>query len=161
MWKSCWHFFFWHQGCYALSILTSGVNSELLVLSQSAETSKRKCQEKNTSVVDKQLLVPPSWQCANSCIATDLWLFGQHKHTCASSATLLPTPLTWLWQTFSYFLNWNPLWKDDDFRLFKRLRKIRGRSYARSRKGTLGLFPEVAAALGVVHQCRRGALWRW
>jgi hypothetical protein len=35
-----------------------------------------------------------------------------------------PIHLTWLWQTFSYFPNWNPLWKDDDFRWFKRLQKI-------------------------------------
>jgi hypothetical protein len=34
---------------------------------------------------------------------------------------------------FSYIPNWNSLWKDD-FRRFKRLRKIRRRSYARSRK---------------------------
>jgi hypothetical protein len=38
----------------------SGANSESLVLSRSAETSKRKCQEKKTSVVEKKLLVPPS-----------------------------------------------------------------------------------------------------
>jgi hypothetical protein len=34
-------------------------NSESLVLSRSTETSKKKYQEKKTSVVDKQLLVPP------------------------------------------------------------------------------------------------------
>jgi hypothetical protein len=34
--------------------------NESLVLSWSAETSKRKCQEKNTSVVEKQLLVLPT-----------------------------------------------------------------------------------------------------
>jgi hypothetical protein len=40
------------------------------------------CQERKTSVVEKQLLVPPSWQCTSSCIATDSWLFGQHEHNC-------------------------------------------------------------------------------
>jgi hypothetical protein len=35
-------------------------NSESLVLSRSAEMSKRKCQEKKTLVLEKQLLVPPS-----------------------------------------------------------------------------------------------------
>jgi hypothetical protein len=38
----------------------SRVTSESLVLSQNAETSTRKYQEKKTSVVEKQLLVPPS-----------------------------------------------------------------------------------------------------
>jgi hypothetical protein len=40
--------------------LMSGANSESLVLSQSSETSKRKCQEKKTSVAEKQHPVPPS-----------------------------------------------------------------------------------------------------
>jgi hypothetical protein len=53
---------FLHQGCCASGILTSGTKSESLLLSHSAETSKRECKEKNTSVVEKQLLVPPSWQ---------------------------------------------------------------------------------------------------
>jgi hypothetical protein len=61
---------------------------------QNAEISMRKCQEKITSVLDKQLLVPPSWQCTSSCIATDSWLFGQHAHNCASSATLLIWPVS-------------------------------------------------------------------
>jgi hypothetical protein len=52
----------------------------------------RKCQEKKTSAVEKQLLVPPSWRYASSCIATDSWLFGQHKHNCAPSATLHNSP---------------------------------------------------------------------
>jgi hypothetical protein len=38
----------------------SGANSESLVSYQSAETYRRKCQEKKTTVVKKQLLVPPS-----------------------------------------------------------------------------------------------------
>jgi hypothetical protein len=45
-----------------------------------------------------------------------------------------PTHLTWLRQTFSYFPNWNPLWKDDEFIRSKRLRKIRRWSYVRSQK---------------------------
>jgi hypothetical protein len=53
---------------------------------------KRKCQERKTSVVEKQLLVPPSWQWASPCIATDSRPFGQHEHNCASSATLLLWP---------------------------------------------------------------------
>jgi hypothetical protein len=77
--------FFWHWGCCASWILTLWANSESPVLSQSAETFKRKCQE-------QQLLVPPLWQCASSCITNDLWLSGQHKHKCASSATLLTWP---------------------------------------------------------------------
>jgi hypothetical protein len=40
----------------------------------------------------EQLLVLPSWQCASSFIATDSWLFVQHEHSCASSATLLTWP---------------------------------------------------------------------
>jgi hypothetical protein len=35
---------------------------------------------------------------------------------------------------FFLFPNWNPFRKDDDFRRFKRLRKIRRVSYTRSRK---------------------------
>jgi hypothetical protein len=35
-----------------------------------------------------------------------------------------PSHVAWLWQTFSYFPNWNPLCKDDDFRWFKKLWKI-------------------------------------
>jgi hypothetical protein len=42
--------------------------------------------------VEKKLLVPPSWLCASSCIATDSWLFGQCEHNCASSATQLTWP---------------------------------------------------------------------
>jgi hypothetical protein len=86
-----------------------------------------KCQEKKTAVVEKQLLVPPSWQCVSSCITTDSWLLAN-----ANTAGLpqpLSTHLTWLRQTFSYFPNWNPLWKDDDFRRFKRSQKIRRQSY--------------------------------
>jgi hypothetical protein len=36
------------------------VNSKFILLSQCAETFKRKCREKKTSVVEKHLLVPPS-----------------------------------------------------------------------------------------------------
>jgi hypothetical protein len=83
---------FWHRVCCASWIFTSGAKSKSLVLSQSAEISKRKCQEKKTSVVEKLLLTPPSWQCAGSCIATDSWLFGQHEYNCSSSVTLLTWP---------------------------------------------------------------------
>jgi hypothetical protein len=76
--------------------------------------------------VKKQLLVPPSWYCASSCIATDLWLFGQHKVNCASSATLLT------WPGFSRLF---PKLKSTlKGQRFKRLQKIRRRSYAWSRK---------------------------
>jgi hypothetical protein len=51
---------FWHRGCCARRIIMSGANNESLVLSRSADTYKRKCQEKETSVVEKQRLVPPS-----------------------------------------------------------------------------------------------------
>jgi hypothetical protein len=44
---------FRHRGCCALWILTSGANSESLVYSRSTEMSKGKCQEKKTSVVEK------------------------------------------------------------------------------------------------------------
>jgi hypothetical protein len=120
--------FFWNWRCCASWILTSRVNSESLVLSQIAETPKRNCKEKKTSVVEKQLLGPPSWQCASSCNATDSWLLAN------TNTTVLPQPpysLTWLRKT-SYFQTWNPLWKDD-FRWFKRWWKIRRRSYTRSR----------------------------
>jgi hypothetical protein len=70
-----------------------------------------------------------------------------------------PTRLTWLRQTFSYFPNWNPLWMDD-FRRFKRLRKIRSGVTRDSEKGVPGQFPEVATTSEAVHQCRRGVLRR-
>jgi hypothetical protein len=66
-------------------------------------------KEKKTSVVEKQLLVPPSRQYARSFIATESWLFGQHKHNCASSAIILTWPGSG--RPFSYFPNWNPLWE--------------------------------------------------
>jgi hypothetical protein len=110
----------------------SGANSGLLVLSWSAETSKRKCWEKNTSVVEKQLLVPPSCQRASSWIATDSRIFWLTRtQLCFLNH---PTHMTWLLQTFSYFWNWNPLWKDDDFRRFKILLKIHRQSYMWSRE---------------------------
>jgi hypothetical protein len=123
--------FLLHRGCCASWILTSGTNNESLALSRSAEMSKRKCQEEKTSAVEKQRLVSPSWQCASWCIVTDSWLFGQRTQLCFLNH---PTHLTWLRQTFSYFPNWNPPSKDDDFGRSKRLRKILRRSYARSRR---------------------------
>jgi hypothetical protein len=89
-WRSCW-WVLWHWGYCASWILSSGANSKLLVLSPSPEKSKRKCQEEKSSVV-KQLLVPPSWQCASLCIVTDSLIFCQHEHNCTSSAILF----TWL-----------------------------------------------------------------
>jgi hypothetical protein len=59
----------------------------LEVLKRPRENVKRK-----TSVVEKQLLVPPSWQSVSSCISTDSWLFGEHEHNCASSPTLFTWP---------------------------------------------------------------------
>jgi hypothetical protein len=149
---------FGHRGCCASWILMSGANSELLVLPRSAETSKRKCQEKKTSVVNKQLLVPPSWQCTSSCIATDLPLLGQHERNCASSATLL----TWLCSGRLFLISQTEIHFEritisDDSRDY---RKYTDGTMRNPDKGVPGLFPEVATALRVVHQCRRGVLWR-
>jgi hypothetical protein len=44
------------------------------------------------------------------------------------NTTVLPQPPyspDLVQQTYSYFPNWNPLWKDNNFRWFKRLWKIR------------------------------------
>jgi hypothetical protein len=94
MWKSCWRFFFLTCG------YMSGANSELVVLSQSVEKSKRKCQEK----------IPCLWR-------TNSW-FVHHDNAPAHPLLLIhdfwltqtqlcflshPTHLTWLWQTCSYF----------------------------------------------------------
>jgi hypothetical protein len=71
------------------------------------------------------------------------------------NSTVLPQPpytsLTWPWETFSYFTNRNALWKDNDFRQFKRLWKIHRQSYARSQKKAYQDFPEVATVLEAVH----------
>jgi hypothetical protein len=75
-----------------------------------------------------------------------------------TNTTVLPQPPCSPDLTFSYFPNWNPLCKDDYFRRFKRWRKIRRRNYERSRQSLPGLFPEVAAVLGAVHECRRNEL---
>jgi hypothetical protein len=106
-------------------------NSVPLVLSCSAETSKRKYLDRKIAVVVKQILVSPSWHWANWCNAADSWLSAN------TNTTVLPPPPyspDLDPATFSYFPNWNPLWKDNDFRRFKGLREIRRRSYARSRK---------------------------
>jgi hypothetical protein len=85
------------------------------------------CQDKKTTVVKKQLLVLQSWQCTSSCVATDMRHFGQHKHNCASSATLLAWPGSG--RLFFYFPNWNPLCKDGDFRRVKKLQKTQRKAY--------------------------------
>jgi hypothetical protein len=122
--------FFWHRGCYASWILTSGENSDhwyyLEVLKHLRENIRRKnhsCGETTpgSSIMTTHQLMHHY----------DSWLFGQHENNGASPATLLTWPGS---GTLSYFPNWNPLWKDDHFRRFKRLRKIRRRSYARSLK---------------------------
>jgi hypothetical protein len=123
--------FFWHRGCCASWILTSGANSESLVLSRSAETSKRYFQEKkpqfwrnnswflhdDNAPAHASLLIRDFWP-----IRTQLCFLSHRTH------------LTSLRQTFSYYPNWNLLWRDDDFTRFKRLRKIRRQNYALSRK---------------------------
>jgi hypothetical protein len=52
-------FFFTSRFLCIMNSYVRGKN-ESLVLSQSAETYRRKCQEIKTSVVEKQLLGPPS-----------------------------------------------------------------------------------------------------
>jgi hypothetical protein len=128
--------FFLYRGCCLAWILTSEANSESLVLSRSAEASKRR-QQKRTPVVGKQLLGPPTWQCASSCIASDSLLFGFQSH---------PTHLTWLRQTFSYFPNWKETLKgrrfqtiqditEDSQRELRAIPKRRKRTVSRSGKG--------------------------
>jgi hypothetical protein len=130
----------------------SGANSELLVLSQisqSAETSKRKCHEKKTSVVDKQLLVPPSGQCTSSCIATDLPLFCQHDCNCASSATLLIRPSSGRLFLISHTeIHLERMMNSDDSRDYG---KLAAGTMHNPKKGVPGLFPEEAITLRVVH----------
>jgi hypothetical protein len=120
--------FFEHLGYCAPWILTSAVNSESVVLSRNAEKFKRKCQEKNTSVAEKQHLVSPSWQCAWSRIDNTRTVIHDFWPTRTQLCFLShPTHLTCLRQTSPYFPNWSPFWKDDDFRRFKTLLKIRRR----------------------------------
>jgi hypothetical protein len=70
-----------------------------------------------------------------------------------------PTHMTWLGQAFSYFPNWNSFWKDDsdDSRDY---RKFAHRVMCDPKKSVPGPFPKVETALVVMHQCRRGVLWR-
>jgi hypothetical protein len=107
--------------------------------------------------VEKQLLVPPAWQCASSCIAIDSWLFGQHEHNCASSATLL----TWPGSRDSFlFPKLKSTLKGRQFQTIQEMTENFADGATRDpEKSVPGLFPAVATLLGAVHQCRRGVLW--
>lgn len=63
-------------------------------------------------------------------------------------------------QTFYYFQNWNPLWKVYDFQGLKMLRKHYRQNYTSSQKRATRTISRSGNVLGVVHQCKRGVLWR-
>jgi hypothetical protein len=89
-------------------------------------------QEKKTSVLEIQLLVPPSRQCAISCIATDLW------HNCASSATLLTWPgSSRLFLIFQTEIHFKRTTISDDSRDY---RKFADRATSNPEKGVPRLF---------------------
>jgi hypothetical protein len=162
--------FFWHQGYFASRILTSGANSESLVLSRKVLTSGETVNRwyylevlvrlrKNVRRKRPQLWRNNSW-------------FLHHDNAPAHASLLIvtfwptrtqlrfhshPTHLTRLWQTFCYFPKWNPLWKDDDWRDYGKFTDGATRD---PEVGVPGLFPEVATAFGTMHQCRRGVIPR-
>jgi hypothetical protein len=89
--KAWWvRFFFYIEGVVHHEFLHQGHTVDQWYYLEVLECLK--CQEKKTSVVEKQLWFLHHDKCASSCTATDSWLFGQHEHNCASSATLLTQP---------------------------------------------------------------------
>jgi hypothetical protein len=112
MWKSCWQFFyiegvvhheFLHQG----QTVNRSYYLEVLIRLRGNIRRKR----------------PQLWETApGASIMTVCQLMHHYwfmtfwptqTHLCFLSH---PTHLTWFQQTFSYFPNWNLLWKNDDFR---------------------------------------------
>jgi hypothetical protein len=137
-----------------LHIINSYVRSKQwsLVLSWSAEPSMRKCHKKKTSVVEKQLRFLHH---DNAPAHVSLLI---HDFLANMNTTVLPQPSHSPNLTPAVFLF--PTLKSTLKERFKRLWKIRRRSYTRSRKGCTRTVSTVVTALGAVHQCRRGELWR-
>jgi hypothetical protein len=85
MWKSSWRVFLTSR---VLRIMNSNVRGKQWIAGIILKCWNiwEKTSGEKTSVVEKQLLLTPSWRRAHACIATDSWLFGQHEHT------VLPQP---------------------------------------------------------------------
>jgi hypothetical protein len=144
MWKSCWRFFL-HQWCCASWLHTWGTNSNcwyyIKVLKRLRENVRRKSPQLRRN---------------------NFWFF--HHDSAPAHASLLICDF--LANTNTTVLPQSPSFPKLKSTLkgqrFQTIQEIMENSQTELhtilKKNIPGLFPEVALALGVVHQCRRGVL---